>query len=168
MDAIRRPMGARREAKAVRFLGFLVWIGFAFGAAAIGSAAEPGAWYRALTKPSWTPPDALFPPVWTALYLLMGIAAGLVWLRRRVAGAYPALALFVVQLALNALWSWLFFGWHRIGWAFVEILILLAAILATLRAFLRISRPAGWLLAPYAGWVAFAAALNAAIWRLNA
>lgn len=166
-NTIGQVTAARRAGKALDALGFLVWIGLSFGAAAIGGLARPGAWYEALAKPDWTPPDAVFPPVWTVLYLLMGIAAGLVWLRRRVAGAYPALGIFVAQLGLNALWSWLFFGWHRIGWALLEILVLLVAILATVRAFWPLSRTAAALLAPYAAWVAFAAMLNAAIWRLN-
>lgn len=166
-NAIGEAPAARRTQKAFDGLGFLAWIGLSFAAAAIGGQARPGAWYEALAKPAWTPPDAVFAPVWTVLYLLMGIAAGLVWLRRHVAGAYPALGLFVVQLGLNALWSWLFFGWHRVGWALIEVLVLLVAVLATLRAFLPIHRAAGWLLAPYAAWVAFAATLNAAIWQLN-
>ncbi|BAU49483.1 tryptophan-rich sensory protein [Sulfurifustis variabilis] len=165
-STIARPR-ERRFGKATEALGFLAWIGLSFAAAAIGGLARPGAWYAALEKPAWTPPDAVFPPVWTTLYLLMGVAAGLVWLRRHAAGAYPALALFALQLALNALWSWLFFGWHLVGWALIEIAVLLVAILAMLRAFLPVSRVAGWLLAPYAAWVAYATTLNAAIWWLN-
>lgn len=85
----------------------------------------------------------------------------------RHAGAYPALAVFVAQLGLNAAWSWLFFGWHLIGWALVEIVALLAAIVATIALFRRVSRAAALLLVPYAAWVTFAVLLNAAIWRLN-
>jgi tryptophan-rich sensory protein len=164
-NAIGRPVV--RGGKAADFLGFLAWVGLTSLVAAIGGLARPGAWYQALAKPAWTPPDAVFAPVWTVLYLLMGIAAGLVWLRRASVGAYPALALFGIQLALNALWSWLFFGWHLVGWALIEIVALLAMILATLRGFLRVNRLAGWLLAPYAAWVTYATTLNAGIWYLN-
>jgi len=142
---------------------------FAAVAAAIGGYATSlglDAWYRALAKPSWNPPDWVFGPVWTLLYVLMALAAWLVWLRGWKAARY-ALALFVVQLILNAAWSWLFFGLRQPGWAFVEIVVLLAAIIATTVAFARVKPIAAWLLAPYLAWVAFAGFLNFAIWRLN-
>lgn len=127
----------------------------------------PG-WYQGLTKPVFTPPNWLFGPAWITLYVLMGIALFLVW-RQGLgwAGVKTALALFMIQLALNALWSWLFFGWHQLGLAFAGIVLLWIFILLTMIKFFSISRPAGWLLVPYLLWVTFASALNFSIWRLN-
>lgn len=124
-------------------------------------------WYPLLRKPSWTPPDYLFGPVWTVLYLLMGVSAWLIW---RTAAGRPrrvALACFAIQLALNAAWSFLFFGLRSPGWAAVEIVLLWCSIVATLLAFVRIDRLAAGLLLPYLLWVSYAAALNVAIWSLN-
>ena len=125
-------------------------------------------WYAGLTKPSFTPPDWLFGPVWTMLYLLMGVALYLVWRQgihdRRV---QVAMVLFFGQLALNVLWTVLFFGMQSPQLAFIEIILLLLVIAANARAFHRISKPAGLLLVPYMAWVCFAALLNGAIWRLN-
>lgn len=144
------------------------WIGAALLAGVIGGVAtRPGEWYASLDKPAWTPPGWIFGPVWTILYLMMGVAAWLVWERRGTGRAEAALTLFVVQLALNALWSWLFFGWHRIDLAVVEILILWLLIAATLSAFVRVRRAAGALLVPYLLWVSFAGALTLEIWRRN-
>lgn len=122
-------------------------------------------WYRALAKPSWTPPGAVFGPVWTALYVAMGVAA---WrIDRTAVHQRPyALRLFLVQLALNLAWTPLFFGLHAIGAALAIIAVLCIAIAATVIAFLRLDRPAGWLMMPYLAWVAFAGALNLAIWQL--
>ncbi|HEV7279347.1 MAG TPA: TspO/MBR family protein [Pirellulaceae bacterium] len=162
----------------------LAWIALCFGAAALGSTATApaiGGWYRTLAKPEWTPPDSVFGPVWTALYLMMAVAAWLVWrtpVRANAAPAEsavpatsgsvaPALTLFVVQLALNVAWSWIFFGMRMPGWAAVEIVALWLAIAGTTLLFFRHSSLAGWLMTPYLAWVAFAAALNVAIWRLN-
>jgi translocator protein len=140
------------------------WLIVCYGAAAFGSRHRPGAWYAALRKPRWTPPGWIFAPVWSVLYTAMAVAAWLVW---RSAGPGPELVLFAVQLALNAAWSWIFFGRHRPGLALADIVALWLAIAATLLAF-RHARPlAAWLLVPYLAWVAFAAALNAALWRLN-
>lgn len=124
-------------------------------------------WYAALEKPAWTPPDIAFPIVWTILYVLMALAAWLMWLRARPAEARFPFALFFVQLALNFLWSALFFGLRSPGLALIEIVVLLATLAATILAFGRISRLAGWLLVPYLMWTGFAAALNFAIWQLN-
>ncbi|HEY8485087.1 MAG TPA: TspO/MBR family protein, partial [Longimicrobiales bacterium] len=150
------------------WIGLAVWLGICYGAALVGSQFTANEWYRALDKPSWTPPAWVFGPVWTVLYGTMAVAAWLVWKDRGLAGARPALLLFAVQLALNIAWSWLFFGLHRPGLALVDILALWAAILATLLAFWRVRGLAGALLLPYLGWVTFAAALNYRIWRLNA
>ncbi|MBM3296886.1 MAG: tryptophan-rich sensory protein [Candidatus Aminicenantes bacterium] len=125
-------------------------------------------WYKSLAKPSFTPPSWVFGPAWITLYLMMGVALFLVWRKGLSApGVKTALILFFVQLALNSLWSVLFFGLHQPFWAFVEIVVLWVFILLTLIAFWRISLPAGLLLVPYLLWVTFASALNFAIWRLN-
>lgn len=149
-------------------LSLLAWLTITFAAALVGSRFRPGPWYASLAKPDWTPPGAVFAPVWTALYLAMGIAAWMVW--RRGGGGRsraPALALYMVQLALNALWSFLFFGLHRPGLAFLDIALLWAAILTVMVLFWRIRAAAGALILPYLLWVSFAACLNFAIWRLN-
>lgn len=136
-----------------------------FGVAAFAAQFRPGAWYAALAKPPGTPPDAVFAPVWTLLYALMALAAWQVWHRRgRVKAAMIAYA---VQLALNGVWSWLFFGQHRIGLAALEIVVLWLCVLATVVIFWRQSRCAALLLLPYGAWVAFAVYLNVALWRLN-
>lgn len=125
-------------------------------------------WYATLSKPAFTPPAWLFGPVWTALYLLMGAAAFLVWRkgydRREVK---IALGVFLAQLILNVAWSAFFFGLRSPGLAFVEILLLLAAIFATFVYFSKVSRLAAWLLIPYLLWVSFAAVLNYSIWSLS-
>jgi tryptophan-rich sensory protein len=141
-----------------------------FGTAALGALFTGPAvrtWYQEIRKPGFSPPDWLFGPVWTALYAMMGAAAWLVWRKGDAAGRDVALALFAVQLALNAAWSPIFFGLRSFGGAFVDIVALWIAIAASLVAFWRISMPAGVLLAPYLVWVGFAAVLNLAIWRLN-
>ena len=129
-----------------------------------GMIAPPGAWYATLAKPEWNPPSWIFGPVWTALYLMMAIAAWLVWKRdgwRRPMWFYSG------QLLLNAAWTPVFFAAHQIGLALIVITALWLAILCTLLAFLRISKPAGWLLVPYLAWVSFAAFLNYTLWRMN-
>jgi translocator protein len=148
-------------------LALLGWLAVSFGASLVGSRFMPGEWYAALAKPAWTPPNWIFAPVWTLLYALIGLSAWLVWRRTGFSGAGPALSLFLVQLALNALWSYLFFGIHRPGLAFLEILVLWAAILATLILFWRVNAASGLLLLPYLLWVSFAAGLNFVLWRLN-
>ena len=151
-------------------IGLVVSIAVCFGAGLVGSlftARSVGDWYLALDKPAWTPPSAVFGPVWSLLYLLMGIAAWLVWRRGGFAAHPVALTLFASQLVLNAVWSFLFFGLRLPGAAFVEIVVLWALILATLIAFWRAVPVAGLLLVPYLLWVSLASALNFAIWRLN-
>lgn len=144
----------------------IVFLALTFAVASFGAQFAPGAWYRALAKPAWTPPTWVFAPVWTVLYVLIAVAAWLVWLQRRRLDL--PLVLWLGQLALNGAWSWLFFGLERPGLAALDIVALLAAILVTMMAFARVSRPAALLLVPYALWVGYAAALNLAIWRLNA
>lgn len=150
--------------------GLVLWVGVCFGVAWAASqfiTPEIGGWYARLRKPAWTPPNWLFGPVWTALYLSMGVAAWLVWRGRGWAGARLPLSLFAAQLALNGLWSIIFFGLHRTGAAFAEIILLWCAIAATLASFRRASPPAAALMLPYLLWVTYAAALNLAIWRMN-
>lgn len=148
-------------------IGLVLWLLMSFTAAWVGSRYMPGAWYAALAKPSWNPPSAVFAPVWSLLYLSMGVAAWLVWRQAGFVGAKMALGLFVGQLVLNALWSWLFFGLHRPGIAFVDIVALWLLILVVTVLFWRESRTAGALMLPYLAWVGFASCLNFAVWRLN-
>jgi translocator protein len=148
-------------------IGLAGWLAVTFIAAWIGSRYMPGAWYVSLTKPSWNPPNSIFGPVWTVLYVLMGIAAWLVWKKAGFSGAGLALSLFVVQLALNALWSYLFFGLHRPDLAFIDIIVLWSVILVVAALFWRVDHIAGGLMVPYAVWVAFASYLNFVLWQLN-
>lgn len=125
-------------------------------------------WYANIVRPALNPPSWIFGPVWTTLFVLMGIAAFLVWKKGcEKRGVRLALGLFLFQLVLNSLWSIIFFGLHNPGWAFVEIVALWLAILATIIAFARVSRPAAWLLVPYIMWVSFASYLNYQIYVLN-
>jgi tryptophan-rich sensory protein len=149
--------------------GLLGWLGITFVAAALGAIAstQAGEFYAQLERPAWAPPGGVFAPVWSVLYLLMAIAAWRVW---RTAGwqqGRGALQLFLLQLAFNALWSWLFFAWHLGAAAFVEVLLLWGLILATLIGFWRHDRLAAILLLPYLVWVSFAAVLNLAVWQAN-
>ena len=151
-------------------LALAVCLGVCFGAAALGAAFTGPAvrtWYQKIRRPAFAPPDWVFGPVWTLLYAMMAAAAWLVWRRADAAGRGLALALFGVQLALNAAWSPIFFGLRSFGGALVDIVALWLAIVATIVAFWRVSAPAAALLAPYLCWVSFAAVLNFAIWRLN-
>ncbi len=124
-------------------------------------------WYAGLTKPSFNPPNWLFGPVWTTLYVLMGISCYLVWKHSASPDRNRALFVFVVQFALNFCWSFIFFGMHETGWALVEMMVLWVAILITIFSFAKFSKTAAWLLVPYISWVSFAMLLNGAIWRLN-
>jgi benzodiazapine receptor len=125
-------------------------------------------WYPTLTKPTFNPPAWIFGPVWTVLYIMMGVAAFLVWRKGlEVDGVGIALTVFAVQLALNGLWSILFFGIQEPGWALVEIILLWIAIGVATVLFWRVATPAGGLLLPYWGWVTFATVLNASLWWLN-
>lgn len=150
-----------------QLIGLLGWLLIVFAAAAAGAlgSADAASFYASLSKPSWAPPAWLFGPVWSVLYALMGVAAWLVW---RTAGATNfALGLFLVQLAANALWSWLFFAWHLGALATVEVVALLALIACTAVAFWRVHRLAAGLLAPYFLWVAFASLLTWSLWQSN-
>ena len=158
-----------RPQKNRMLFGLIAWLAVAFTAAALGGIASIHAdsFYAGLTRPEWAPPPTLFGPVWTVLYALMGISAWLVWRAKGFEGARIALSLFFYQLAVNALWSWLFFAWHLGALAFVDIALLLILIAATMIAFWRISKLAGLLLVPYLFWVCFASALNYSVWQLN-
>ncbi len=150
-------------------LGLAAWLALVFVAAAIGAAAsiEAGAFYAQLIRPAWAPPAWAFGPVWSVLYLLMGIAAWLVWRERGAGDLRLALALFMAQLCANALWSWLFFAWRNGAFAFAEVLLLLGLIAATATVFRRISRLAALLMLPYLAWVCLATALTWSVWRNN-
>ncbi|MGD0404778.1 MAG: TspO/MBR family protein [Candidatus Acidiferrales bacterium] len=146
----------------------IVCIVVCLGAAGLGSLLTTPAlrsWYAGLSKPSWTPPNSLFGPVWTILFIAMAIAAWLVW--RKVGLTAVPMQLFLLQLLLNVAWSVLFFRLRSPGLAFAEIVVLWCAILATSIEFWNVVQAAGWLLLPYWIWVSYAAALNFSIWRLN-
>lgn len=151
-------------------LGLVVSIVICFVAAAIGGLVTgpqiPG-WYADLSKPAWTPPSWLFGPVWSLLYLMMAVAAWLVWREGGFKHAKWSLIIFGIQLGLNSLWSVIFFGLQQPGYAAVEIVLLWLAIVATAIMFWQRHRPAAVLLIPYLLWVSFASALNIAIWQLN-
>lgn len=134
------------------------------GRLALGGLTVPGGWYAGLAKPSFNPPAWLFGPVWTVLYVLIAIAGWRVWQRDRT--GWP-MKLWWAQMALNFLWTPVFFGAHQLGLALVVILLMLAAILAFIAAAWRLDRGAAWLFVPYAAWVAFASLLNGSIWMLN-
>ena len=147
---------------------FLVFLAACFAAGATGALFQPGDWYRSLRKPSWTPPDWLFPVAWTVLYLCMSWAAARV---AALAGTEPlaglALALWALQIALNTLWTPVFFGLRRMGAGMVVLACLSIAVAATLVVFVRLDLLAGLLLLPYLAWVTVAGALNLSVWRLN-
>ena len=153
-----------------RWLMLLCFLLLCYSAAGLGSiwtSSSVSTWYADLRKPSFNPPNWIFAPVWSTLYFLMALSAWLVWRRAGWSGAGFALVLFFVQLALNVIWSGLFFGLRRTEMALIEIVLLLATIVATAVAFRSVSGLAFWLMLPYALWVAFAALLNFRIWRLN-
>ncbi len=134
------------------------------GGLTIGALTVPDAWYGQLVKPSFNPPNWVFAPVWTVLYVLIAVAGWRIWLRE---SSGSAMKLWWVQLVLNFLWSPAFFAAHQIGLALLIVVLLLVSILAFIAAAWRQDRVAAWLFVPYAGWVAFATILNAAILALN-
>ena len=154
---------------AERVVSLLVWIALSAAAGAVGaipSIDAPG-FYTQLQKPAWAPPPGLFGPVWTVLYLLMGIAAWLVWCTRETRSVGIPLTLFLAQLVANALWSWLFFAWRRGAGSFADIVVLLLLVAATMAAFVRVRPLAAVCMVPYLAWVAFAGVLNFWVWRTN-
>ena len=159
-----RNMTASGESLARLTVSLVVCLGAAgFGAFITAPALRP--WYANLRKPSWTPPNWLFGPVWTILYVAMAVAAWMVWQRSGL--MERPMKLFLLQLSLNAAWSLLFFGLRSPGAAFAEIVTLWLAILATAIEFWKVAPAAGIMFAPYLGWVSYAAALNLSIFRLN-
>lgn len=147
----------------------LGWLVLCFAAAGLGAVASAQApqFYAQLSKPGWAPPASVFGPVWSLLYLLMAIAAWLVWRAFGAPARRTAIAVFVAQLGLNALWSWVFFTWHQGGWALANVLVLWLLIVATVVLFWRVRPLAAALLLPYLAWVGFASALTLAVWRMN-
>ena len=150
-------------------VGFIGWLAICFVAAAIGAlaSANAGDFYKQLVRPTWAPPAWLFAPVWTMLYAMMAVSAWIVWQQKGWHKGRVALSLFLVQLAANALWTWIYFAWHLGAAAFVEIVLLWLLITATAVTFWRIHKLAGALLLPYLSWVSFASALSYATWQLN-
>ncbi len=153
----------KSSAKLISLFALLaVTLAAGFTASLVTTPNIPG-WYEALHKPSFNPPNDIFAPVWTILYVLMAVAAWRVWIK---AGWRP-LGLYVLQLAANFAWSFIFFGAHAIAAALAEIVLLFVLVLATMWSFWRRDKVAGLLFMPYAAWVLFAGVLNGAIWRLN-
>jgi benzodiazapine receptor len=153
-----------------KFVKFIIALAGPFAAGAIGSLATISnipTWYAALNKPSFSPPNWLFGPVWTTLYILMGISLYVVWTASYKDSKQAAYVAFAVQLVLNTVWSLVFFGLHLPWGGVVVIAALLVAILATVKLFWPISRLASYLLIPYILWVAFAAVLNVSVAYLN-
>lgn len=150
-------------------LGLVGWMVAVFITAAIGAAASMDAstFYAQLVQPGWAPPAGAFGPVWTVLFVLMGIAMWLVWREPGERRLGWAIALFIAQLCANALWSWLFFAWHMGALAMVDVLVLLALIVATTLVFWRIRPLAGILMLPYIAWVCLASALTWSVWHNN-
>ncbi|MGZ8485613.1 MAG: TspO/MBR family protein [Candidatus Binatia bacterium] len=147
-------------------MSLTVFIAMVAAAALVGSQFGPGPWYVALHKPSWTPPDWLFGPVWSVLYIAIAVAGWSVWRSKAVSVTKPIL-LWLLQVFLNGLWSWLFFGLRRPELALIDIIALLITICCFIATARSTSRFAAWLFVPYALWVGFATALNFAIWQLN-
>jgi tryptophan-rich sensory protein len=149
----------------------IISLAVCLGAGFIGSIFTAGAiptWYAGLNKPSFNPPSWVFAPVWTILYIMMGVAAFLVWRQGLTApGVKIALAFFLLQLILNVAWSLIFFNWHSPLYALIDIIALWLSLALTIVFFNQVSGPAAWLLVPYILWVSFASLLNFAVWRLN-
>jgi translocator protein len=151
----------------VFFVGLALAVGAVDAMFSPAVSATAAQWYATLVKPEWMPPQRLFGPVWGLLYVLMGIAAWIIWRERYHRGRVAAIAAYAVQLLLNALWAPLFFGLKNIGLGLFEIVALWVAIGWTLREFARVRGAAAWILVPYFLWVSFATAMTLAIWKLN-
>jgi len=148
-------------------IGLACFITACFLTALTGAWFRPGEWYERLKKPSWRPPNRLFAPMWTILYVMIAVAGWLIWREASFAGAGLALAMYALQLILNAAWTPLFFGLHRPDLGFVDIVLVWVSIIATIVLFYPIHVGAALLLVPYLAWVTFATALNFTVWRLN-
>ena len=147
-----------------RYTALFVFLALVGAASATGAVHEPGPFYAALVKPAWTPPDAIFAPVWAVLYVMIALAGWIVW---RAQGLGAALWVWLVQLALNSAWPWLMFGRKQINFAMFDIAALWLAIVVFIILAWRVRRSASLLFVPYLAWVSFAAALNFAILHLN-
>lgn len=150
-----------------KYLTLIFFVGLTMLVAAFGAQFEPGAWYAGLDKPPWTPPDWVFAPVWTVLYIMIGVSGWLAWEHRHIENSLPAFLSYGVQLLLNATWSWLFFGLQNPLLGLFNIILLLCAIGVNIWLFSRLHALAGWLLLPYLLWVLYASTLNAAIVLIN-
>lgn len=160
----------KRGSIAVHAIGLVVSIIVCFSAGFLGSMATNGSvdnWYVEINKPEWNPPNWIFAPVWSTLFLMMAVAVWLVWKQAGFGKSRFALGAFAAQLVLNALWSVVFFGMKETGWACVEIAMLWAAIVVTTCQFYRHSKLAAGLMIPYLMWVSFASFLNFTIWQMN-
>jgi translocator protein len=166
MYMLKSVRGRGSENRMESLASLAVFVVLCFAAASSGAIFKPDAWYRALAKPSWQPPDWLFAPVWTILYLMIAVAGWLVW-REAGAAAFAPLAVYVLNLVLNAGWSAIFFGMRRPDLALIQLVALWVSTLAVILLFLPIRTDAALLLAPYLAWVTFAGVLNYAIVRRN-
>ncbi len=144
-------------------IGLCLMLGLLSG---FSTAESINGWFRFINKPTWNPPNWIFGPVWTVLYILMGIAVALIW-HTHHQNKKSAITFFVIQFVLNIAWSFIFFNLQAIGWAFIEIIAMLFYIAITILSFYKISKPAAWLMTPYLIWVLFATVLNGTIWHLN-
>jgi benzodiazapine receptor len=158
------------RSRLVDIIALVLFVALCLGIGALGAsvtATSVDTWYAGLVKPSFNPPDEVFGPVWTVLYILMGIAAWRVWRSADRDTTRGPLTLFALQLAINLGWTVVFFGLHKIASAVATIVVLDVAVLVTMLAFRSVDRLAALLMLPYVAWVAFATVLNVAIWRLN-
>jgi benzodiazapine receptor len=153
----------------VQLLGCISFCLFIGGLGGLATTEEVNTWYLLINKPEWNPPNWVFAPVWTTLYALMGAALYLVWQQQNVKPIHKkiGIAIFIVQLLLNFLWSFIFFKWHAMGWAVIEIAFLWLAIVLTIVMFYKVQKLAAWILLPYLAWVSFATFLTFTLWRLN-
>ncbi len=163
------PIATLSHPSTPRIWGLVYWLLLCFAAAALGglASANAGDFYNQLIRPAWAPPAWLFGPVWTLLYIMMGVAAWMVWADRGWQRGGNTLRLFIVQLGANALWTWIFFVWHMGAMAMAEILLLWALIVWTIMSFWRVRKVAGALLIPYLLWVSFASVLTYFMWQGN-
>ena len=149
-----------------RYASMAVFLATVVLAAAIAGSFEAGEWYYSMNKPSWTPPSWFFVPVWVVLYVTMALAAWQVWLTGHY-NRLGALTWWLIQLALNVTWSWLFFGLERLGWAWLELGLQIAVVVMCIRAFHLLSKSAAYLMMPYLVWLVFFWMFNLAIWTMN-
>lgn len=158
-----------RRSRRVEAFGLVAWLALTLLTGALGALASAGAadFYATLARPSWSPPASVFGPVWSTLYVLMGVAAWLVWRAGPRPEVRTAVAIFLVHLVVNALWSWLFFAWRLGALAFLGATLLTLSVAATMVVFRRVRPLAALLLVPYLAWVTFATLLTWSLWRAN-